>query len=119
MVPSIDPFYFVFADDLDEIADNEPESKKYLDAPKIKYYNLPNYQKFKAGEPNTWQSLLGEEYKAPVFQSGNRYGLTSSGVSSGAAGSVIALIGLGAVAYLVYRMRSSSDSVSSIRGYRR
>ncbi len=114
MMPSIDPFYFVFADDLDEIADNDPEAKKYLDAPKIKYYNLPNYQKFKAGEPKTWQTLLGEEYKPPVMRGGFN-GLQSSAIASSAAGSAIALVGLAAVAYLVYRIRSTTPTV----GYRR
>jgi C1A family cysteine protease len=108
MVPSIDPFYFVYADQLDEIADNEQEAVKYLDKPKIKYYNLPNYPKFKAGDPKSWNSLLGSEYTGPRMANAAGRKSSETTIVSAQVGMGILALGIGVVAFLIYRNRQSS-----------
>ncbi len=62
MMPAVDPYYFVYADDLQKISTSKEQEAKYLNAPKLKYYQLPNYQKHMAGDPKTWLNLLGDAY---------------------------------------------------------
>ena len=110
MVQSIDPFYFVFANDLDNIADDDANATKYLDKPVIKYYSLPNYQKFKAGDPKTWTSLVGADYNPPVLKGGANGIMASSQVSEGTLGFLIAIVGIGAVGYLIYKTSNGGGS---------
>ena len=105
MMPSIDPFYFVFADDLDDISKDKVQDEKYLSKPKVKYYDLPNYQKFRAGDRKTWVSLLGADYKPKV-----RGGLPVKEIVSNTASVLIAVAGVGIVGYLIYKNRGGGGS---------
>ncbi len=69
MVPAIDPSHWVFVDQMPDI-DKDPQSKEAkLSTPHLKFYELPNFQKFQAGDPSTWVSMLGQQFTPGQFSS--------------------------------------------------
>lgn len=106
MMPAVDPYYFVFAEDLSKIAQSKEQDAKYLSAPKLKYYQLPNYQKFMAGDRGTWVNLLGDKYEPKLTAAfAGEDGFSSS--------SVMWIVGgVGAILVIVYLVYKYSKGVS-------
>ncbi len=107
MMPAVDPYYFIPADDLDEITADTEMDKKYLSKPRVRYYELPNFHKFKAGDKETWVTLLGKQYQ---FQ--------ATPVTAAAPTMVVAYAGLGilGVGLAVYFIRRQVGTGASALG---
>ncbi len=110
MMPAVDPYYFVPARNLNDISTDKEMDKKYLSKPRVRYYELPNFHKFKAGDKETWVTLLGKPYQ---FQ--------ATPLTAGAAGMTVAYAGLGifVVGLVVYFLRrKAGGSQPYIGSYR-